>query len=87
MIGGRLPLGREGSSLWAEEGREESPALRAFALLDGWKEAARAAHAMHQVSTVTDFEELWPWLLAGMCYAVTRSVAIELRALTETSAN
>jgi hypothetical protein len=82
VISDKLIFEQRGSSLEAEEGREESLALCAFRLLEGWKEAARTGHALHPVATVTDFDELWPWLLTGMCYAVTRSVSIELRALT-----
>lgn len=87
MISNQLPLERRGNSLEAREGREEGPAQRAFRLLDGWKEAARRGHALHPVATVTNFEELWPWLLTGMCHAETRAVAIELRAIIETSNN
>ncbi len=81
MIESRLPLARLGGSLTARRGREEGPAPRAFTLIDGWKEAARAFHSTHRVATAADFEELWPWLLTGMSHAITRAVSIELRAM------
>ncbi len=87
MINDKLLLGRSGSVLEAKQGREEGPARRAFDLIDAWKEAARTGHALHMVATVTDFDELWPWLLTGMCHAEMRSVSIKLRALTQTCNN
>ena len=58
-----------------------------FVLLDRWKAAVRHSFALHPVSTVTSFDDRWPWLLTSLLIAETRAAVHELREIAPACRN